>query len=303
MTRAPLTSAFDAKAAAPPVAGSIAPATESPSRLPLTQLKAIVAANGPAVAALGNWAPYINVSSSLAGRVPQNDVDRGFDAGVACALGLLPAHAQKLVATLHAAYTPEAITQVRQEISTEDGSARVRDANSATAWWLAACSLCGDHTAASRYSFRGQVKSFEELAKNPQQRLEAANIALRDMLADFDVSRGFAYGEKDGCQQGAYIAGHSFAVMYAPKSKIYFIGTYQPTLGLEDFAFGDAVDEKGRAKSGPVHNSRQFVKCADRDEMKRAVAVILKNPALAPQAYNKQAGQPAARKAAQGLKP
>ena len=88
------------------------------------------------VAKLGNWPPYINVEDSLPGRVPEYEKKGpGGDAGVGCTLDKIPRDKQRLAAILHAAYTEEAVEQVRRE-SVD------MDPNSETCWWLAMCSTC-----------------------------------------------------------------------------------------------------------------------------------------------------------------
>jgi hypothetical protein len=81
------------------------------------------------------------------------------------------------------------------------------------------------------------------------------------------------FGTVDGCMQGAYVAGHSFAVMWQEEYGIYFIGTYLPSLGLEGFEFADGKDGEGRATSGALGS--QFVKVATEEELARALEVVV----------------------------
>ncbi|MDP2205136.1 MAG: hypothetical protein Q8K65_02400 [Alphaproteobacteria bacterium] len=234
------------------------------------------------VATLGHWPVWIDRETSLAARVPdENGAAAGFDAGIACALGLIPAAAETLCATLHAAYTPAAVAAVRGAIAQDEtGSWRIRDPDSAACWWLAACSLCTEGDVVTGEDFRVQLVNFGALQNDADLRRVAAEKTLNDMCRAFDTQRGYAFGDKDGCMQGAYIAGHDVAVMQAAHHDVYFVGTFHPSLGLEDFDWGTAIDDKGRAKSGPVHGSRQFVKCADESELARAIkAVRLPAPA------------------------
>ncbi|MBT5820335.1 MAG: hypothetical protein HOI24_02670, partial [Candidatus Magasanikbacteria bacterium] len=46
-----------------------------------------------------------------------------------------------------------------------------------------------------------------------------------------------------------------FITEYAEEYDIYFVGTYLPSLGLEDFYWSADVDEQDRPLSGPVHGS------------------------------------------------
>lgn len=246
---------------------------------PMATLRVICNTNGAAVAALGAWPTHINIENSLTARIPDDDApSSGFDAGLATALGLMPAHAASLTATLHAAYTPTAVEQVRGDISKDaEGTWHVKDADSATCWWLAACRLCIEGDDVDTQTFRRQLNDFQKLTDDPAARLAAANSMLNGMVSSFDTTRGFAFGTVDGAIQGAYIAGHDVAVLHHPTRDIYFIGTFRETLGLENFPFADAVDEKGRPTSGPVHGSKQFVKCAREAEMLAAVESVKKH--------------------------
>jgi len=239
-----------------------------------------------AVADLGGWPVWIDRESSLTARIPhENRAASGFDAGIACALGLMPAQAEALTATLHAAYTPTAVAEIRAAITRDNnGRWQLKSADSAACWWLAACSLCQDGDNVDVAAFRQQLADFDTLQKNPAARKAAAEVALNAMCASFDTKRGHAFGNKDGCMQGAYIAGHDVAVMYAAHHGVYFIGTFHETLGLENFGWGAACDDKGRSKSGPVHGSRQFVKCADESELAAALAAVRLPAPAAPKA-------------------
>lgn len=252
--------------------------------LPLVEIRALCDANGQMVAALGKWPAHINISESLTARIPATDhKSSGFDAGLATALGLIPPHAAALTATLHAAYTPDAIAQVRAEIEkTSDGTWHVKDADSATCWWLAACHVCIEGDDVDEKIFREQLRDFQKYIDDPAARLAAANLTLNDMTQSFDTKRGYAFGMVDGAIQGAYIAGHDVAVLYHQTRDMYFIGTFRPTLGLEKFPFATGADEKGRPTSGPVHGSKQFVKCATEAEMQAAMESVKKHFAKAP---------------------
>lgn len=248
------------------------------ARQPLETIAARVEQNAAQVAALGVWPAHISLSDSLTARVPSAGQKRsGFDAGLAVSLGLIPPHAQPLLAGLHAAYTPALVTQVRAEIEQQpnnNSAWQVKNADSATCWWLAACSLCIEGDEVDEKTFRQQILDFQTLIDDPAARQTAATKTLNDMTCNFDTKRGYAFGTVDGAIQGAYIAGHSFGVLHHQSRGLYFIGTYLPTLGLEAFEWDKTTDDKGRPTSGPVHGSRQFVKCASKTEMVRAVKVI-----------------------------
>lgn len=239
-------------------------------------LKTLVLQATPRIAAAGNWPAWIDQTTSLADRIPaENTAASGFDAGIACALGIMPTAVEKLSATLHAAYTPAAVADVRGAI-TQNGQGlwTLHSADSPACWWLAACSLCMDGEFTDLPALQKQITQFGDMHADAALRLQAAEKTLNAMCASFDTRRGYAYGSQDGCMQGAYIAGHDMAVMHAAHYGVYFIGTFHESLGLEDFIWGDSLDDKGRAKSGPIHGSKQFVKCADEAELTRAIESI-----------------------------
>jgi len=235
-----------------------------------------VADQAQRIARLGQWPDYINPVQSLAGRIPRPGERNapGFDAGLACALDLIPRDRQALAAKLHAAYTPQAVAQVIAE------SDRM-DADSETAWWLAACSVCREGEVDSAL-FVSQLQDFKTLAEDPDARRQAAAAELEAMRNRFRVRDGVAFAVHDGGMQGAYVSGHKFAAMYAKEADLFFIGTYEQSLGLDDFRWSDAVDGDGRPRSGGVHGSRQFVKCASEDEYRRAIAVVQQHFAVQP---------------------
>ncbi len=237
-------------------------------KMELGKVRAEVEKNAPRVAELGQWPAYIQ-PGSLMDRIPKEDGKNapGFDAGVACAMDLIPREMQELAARLHANYTKEAVMQVREEL-------KGKNPDSQTAWWLAACSVCKEGEIDGP-AFLKQVEDFKKLAADPEQRLESAEKSYDQMANAFTMKDGVPYGDKDGCIQGAYIAGYPFGTQYAANyGGLYFIGTYEDSLGLEDFKWSDEKDEKGRTKSGPVFGSKQFVKCVDEAEWKRAMEVV-----------------------------
>jgi hypothetical protein len=236
--------------------------------------KEIVEANAAAIAKLGEWPERIDAKASLVARIPTPELQAtGFDAGIGLALGLIPFEQGGIVAKLHAAYTPEVVKQVITEMQnpTPDSQA---------VWWLSACSVCkeGKHTPAE---FLEQIGEFQQLVLNPAARLEAAKAEYFKMIGRSHVSNEFgvpvAYGTVDGCIQGSYLKGHPVGLMKAENYGIFFLGTTHPSLGLESFQFSDEKDDAGRAKSGPVFNSRQFVKLANEDEVRRALEVVSKH--------------------------
>lgn len=230
-------------------------------------VRAQIAAAAARVAQLGAWPAYIDAQQSLTGRVPQpGERDAaGFDAGIACCLDLIPRDRQTLAATLHAAYTPAAVQQVRDE-------AGRMNADSGTCWWLAACSVCREGEIDSA-GFSEQLREFERLASDPAARRAAAVAEIAAMRDRYEMRDDVPFATEDGGQQGAYLDGHRLAGMYSAGHDLYFLGTYEDSLGLEDFPFSDARDEQGRERSGPIHGSKQFVKLGSEDEYRRACRV------------------------------
>lgn len=223
--------------------------------------------NTEIVAALGEWPEYIS-RETLIERIPKRDGEKaaGFDAGVACALGLIPEDKQRLSAKLHANYSLESVEQVRREMVNNDP-------DSSTTWWLAACSICKEGKITTE-EFLGQIEEFKKLVNNPEERQLRAKKEFEKMADAFEIVNGVPFGTEDGCMQGAYLAGHKYAVMYAKNYNLYFVGTYLPSLGLENFEWSTEKDEKGNLKSGPVYGSKQFVKCKDEEELWRVLAKI-----------------------------
>src|SRR3989339_905282 len=231
----------------------------------LDETRATATANAQRVAEIGSWPDHIEPEELLE-RIPKKgETAPGFDASVACSLNLIPEDKQRLSAVLHADYTKETVEQIRKEL--EDQSP-----DSETNWWLSASSLCLDEEVDTS-GFLDQVEKFRELAANPDKRLQAAREEHEKMRASYHIEDGIPYGERDGCIQAAYIDGYPFGVYHSQKYGLYFVGTYEDSLGLEDFQWSDEKDEKGRPKSGPVHGSKQFVKCASEEELQE----VLKN--------------------------
>ena len=223
-------------------------------------------AAAPRVAKLGGWPENID-PNALADRIPGLEPAPGFDAGLACALDRIPRSHQRLAAILHAAYTPEAVEQVRLE-------AVEMDPDSETAWWLSACNVCREGRL-SVEDFAGQLRGFELLRRSAFLRREAAVDELNGMYSRVRLrADGIPFTRVDGGMQGAYLAGHRVATMHAGEEDLYFIGTYEKTLGLEDFQFSQVSDDLGRPRSGPVHGSKQFIRCHDSAEFERALAVV-----------------------------
>lgn len=250
--------------------------TDNQQRATLRQLRRVVDENTPRVAALGRWSDRA-ATNSLADRLPAIGPGGavtlgmgGFDAGIACALDLIPRARQGLAAQLHAAYTPDAVAQARAELTD-------LHPDSDTAWWLAACHVCVEGRV-DLPTLLDQLDRFHVLTFDAAARLAAARSAAADMFTSFELRDGLPFAVRDGGMQGAYLAGHELAAQYAADYGLYFLGTYRPSLGLESFGWrelGDpeAVTPEGRmGRSGPVGGSAQFVKCADEAEFRAAVS-------------------------------
>lgn len=225
-------------------------------------------ANAARLAELGSWPKWIDAVKSLTDRVPTADQSDapGLDAGLCCALGLIPEGKQRLAAVLHAAYTEAAVEQVRVEM-------REPSPDSESVWWLAACSVCREG-GIDEQGFLAQLEDFQHLATNADARVAAAVSQLDSMKKKFSVVGGIPFSTEDGGLQGAYLCGSDWGVTYASAYAIFFIGTFRATLGLEDFKFSELKDAKGRPMSGPVHGSKQFVKAASLEELAEVVKTV-----------------------------
>lgn len=238
------------------------------STLSFGELYRRVAENVGRVAKQGFWPVYISPESLLE-RLPwEGQISSGFDAGIACALDLIPRERQTLASRLHAAYAPEALAQVRAEAVTMDPDAE-------TTWWLAACSVCDEDRVDQSRLFE-QLEAFTVLIQDPVARSAAARACLEQMTSTFELQDGVPFGSVDGCLQGAYLSGYPLATMLAEQpgeEPLYYLGTYLDSLGLEDFPWSEKLDLAGRQRSGGVHSSRQYAKATDADEFARALAV------------------------------
>jgi hypothetical protein len=233
----------------------------------LDELRDYVRKAVPRVRELGNWPAHIDGEKSLVDRVPSElKLAPGFDAGLACALDMIPRERQKLAATLHAAYTEAAVEQIRTEWANFN-------ADTETCWWLVASSLCKEE-GINVEGFAQQLHAFEYLAKSPVLRATTAGNAFVEMRQSFQLVGGIPFVIKDGGLQGAYVAVYDWGVQYIEDAGIFFIGTFRESLGLHDFPFSKQVDEQGRAMSGPVHGSRQFVKTCSLQELESATFMV-----------------------------
>ena len=243
----------------------------------LNQLRDQVANNSSQVADRGKWPHYID-RQCLVARVPSLGSAPGFDAGIACCLDIIPRDKQALSAALHAAYTPDLVAQVLRDMAAPSP-------DSESVWWLAMSSLCREKVSAR--DFLHQVSQAHVIANDSEKRVEKAveqQAAMFGRVKPWDFNgmlpAPIAYGTKDGCIQGAYLAGHQFAVCYNDVYGIYYIGSYLPSLGLENFQWLDpdrgtpGTDDFYLGTSGPVWGSRNYVKCSTIPELIEAVKQI-----------------------------
>jgi len=100
------------------------------------------------------------------------------------------------------------------------------------------------------------------------------------MSAAFELRDDVAWALRDGGAQGAYLAGHDLTVSRSDAYDLFFVGTFWPSLGLEDFPWRQLADPAGR--SGPVGGSRQFVKACDAVELAEVLAVARAHLATMP---------------------
>ncbi len=249
-----------------------------------------VKSNVKRVQSAGKWGKEIDSIAALLERVPVKIGDKkpGFDAGMACALDLIPRQAQGLSAMLHANYTPEAMKKVRNEVG---GDIENLDPDSETCWWLAACSVCNEAGGVDQKLFLEQIEKFKQIASNPEVRKKAATIEYRHMVdkvskktfVDQESGKEFEapYGVEDGCIQGAYILGGKFGVCEINRpeagNKYYELGTFEDSLGLEGFVCATKYLRGGVEKdSGPAHGSKQFYRFGSLEDLQRALAVVNK---------------------------
>ena len=231
------------------------------------QLRETVKREAPRVGKLGGWSQ--RAVDQLVDRIPNGEPAAGFDAGIACALGLIPRDLQIVSAELHANWSPDVVQQIRDEIN------KGLSPHSQTTWWLAACGVCDEDNLVDEEGFMrqiGQMKGIDPVATALEE-LQRMRISYKIL----DIAGIYCpFGVRDGSIQAAYISGHDWAVCHHKKYDIYFVGTFRPSLGLEEFEWEDPDDpETGyRGNSGLIYPG--LAKCADRSELLRAMKVVQK---------------------------
>lgn len=241
---------------------------ETPENLEmrLRKIKSVITKNMHRIARLGEWPKEIP-PRSLLWRVPTIAKNAaGFDAGIACALDLIPCDKQEFSARLHANYSTDLMAEARKQFVSGDSE-------SPAIWWLSASSLCRAKGVDTK-KFLQQIENFKKISKDPELRKRNAEREYKRTISSYVIKDGAPYGERDGCIQGAYLDGYLYASFYNKDLDIYFIGTCEPSLGLEDFKWSDERDEDGLVKSGPVAYSKQFVKCANEKEWREALEIV-----------------------------
>jgi hypothetical protein len=233
-----------------------------------------------------DWPDWANPEDLLT-RIPGTDsLAAGLDAMLACALWLVPEEAWSLSAGLHVNWNSERVNLIRAAIAAE------LPPDHPVTWWAAMCRICKEGEVDQAYFLR-QIAHAHLLRANSTARREAAHSVLEEMRGMFSLTdEGYPIGTADGCLQGMYVSGFDWGVHDARGVYgIFFIGTCQSSLGLEDFEWGTEEDDQGRPKSGPVFGSPQFVKCADEAELERALAVVREKlgPAKVPKGWDKVA--------------
>lgn len=253
--------------------------TESMANRDLEEIRAQAKSEASRIAEIGQWPDWAKPSAegSITERIPQSGKTApGFDAGLACALDLIPREKQALAAALHAHYSAESVRQILRE-------AAVMDPDSETTWWLTGCSACNEDEPIDEERFRAQIRSFAEASATPEGRVAAAKSAYEDMTGPkmFSLEKyGVPYGEHDGCIQAAYIKGYPFGTSWNDEYKMFEISTYEDSVGdFTDFPWKnpDTKDANGKTvlgTSGPIWGSRQRVKCADEEEFLRALEIV-----------------------------
>jgi hypothetical protein len=224
----------------------------------IQEIKRVVSENCERVAKLGNWPRYISPDSLLS-RIPDGGKAPGFDAGIACCLGLIPEDKQKLSATLHAAYTPAAVEQVRREIALDDD----KFYGTETFYWLLACSYCTEEQTEDQFFNACLLVRFIQAPES----IERARKEYKKMTSNYKVADNVAWAVVDGGIQGAYLDGLDLGVQF--NHGIFFVSTYKESLGIpENFKWVDPpTKERPMSNSGPVWGSKQYVKCATAAEL------------------------------------
>lgn len=247
------------------------------SEMNIDDLCRVVEENSARVAEQGAW-PESKIPRRMARNIPRGDmIALGLDAGIACALDLIPRDKQTLAAGLCGEFTSERVKQVRREVILSFDLSEPLDPDCESAWWLAAFSLYS-RKGVNEDTFRRQLVAFEGMAKNLDNRLEAIYKACIDIMESFQVlGDGTPFSIEPYGLQCAYLDGHSWAVQYYSGCSAFFIGTFHSSLGLEDFAWSEHKDAIGDAVSGPVHGSQQLVMCSTPEELAAALAIVRKH--------------------------
>ncbi|MDA3863353.1 MAG: hypothetical protein PF689_05735 [Deltaproteobacteria bacterium] len=233
----------------------------------MQEIRKKVSSNVHRIAKQGNWPEYIDAKGALCDRIPSaKKKASGFDAGLACALDLIPRNRQKLISTLHAAYNEKCVLQIREE-------ADKMLPDSETCWWLAASSLVV-YKKLSVPEFQDQINDFRLLIQDAMLRRDVAIEMFETMIKSYQMINKIPLSVKNRGLQGAYLDGHDFAVQYHETEAKFFIGTFKESLGLDNFKFSQEKDENGNLISGPVFGSRQYVATNSFSELNQILKVV-----------------------------
>ncbi|MDC0357311.1 hypothetical protein OAO01_00715 [Oligoflexia bacterium] len=213
-------------------------------------------------------------SQSLKYRVPvEGGKSAGLDAGLFAISRMIPEHAREFSARMHANHTPELIDYARTNLQNLDHK---RDAP--ITWWLAACSVV--KPGVDRYGLVNQVIDFHILRTDLEKRVAAAKATKARFLQSVETEEiagvECPIGTNPDTHLRAYLAGHRYAVLHATGIGLYYIGTYESSLGLEDHGdkFSNKTDEQDRPLSGFVGGNPKLAKCCDRNELEIILPIV-----------------------------
>ena len=176
-----------------------------------------------------------------------------------------------LACKLHAAYTQDAVEQVIEEM-------KDLNANSGTAWWLAACTIC-EKWDIGQSDFLQQIELFKNLKNNEKNFVEVSKKEYEYMISLTEkTTYKFPYGTVDWAMQWAYLTGNTYGTMYAKKYGIYLVWTYKDSLWLEDYDWSKYHPERdpnnSKEDSWPVFWSKQFIKCANEEQFLDVMKIV-----------------------------
>lgn len=224
--------------------------------------------NIPRLAAIGVWPPRFDRKKSLLVPIPEeNGFADGINPGLACALNVIPEPMQLLSAMLHGGFTPDAVHHFRQE------QAWLTYVNGAT-WYLAVRGIPKQTPKVSFSEFKIQLEALKALGSDKRGLVKLAQEELERMRKSFLVmADGIPFATSKTSLQNAYLLGYDWGVWSNPEAPLYFLETFQPSLGLDDFPPSKPGTQR-RAKSGLVGTSKQLAKMLTFEDLGRAIAGV-----------------------------